>query len=231
MRFFKLDRDIEMTGSVIQIEEAEAFGHFIVDDSFSALEDGPVHFTRPLIPILHHKAKLTPILRAAFIHPTYMLIEHELLQEIKKFRLPDFQQWPVEIVTEKTKKIIEGYFLFHIDKPCPVIDYGKSVFYNNKPSTYTEPETKHYVDITSHEQYIQERDLARQKKMQIGVDKLVMDFKNVEYDMIQVQSALASGLTGYYISEQLKYSLEEKFAGLIYVSPVDLNNKLSIQLA
>lgn len=201
------------TGSIPQSSEGLSYGD--IYNNKITLSDGPLSkdFQPPEL-ILEKRAKQTSFITASYVNSLYFLIlENALVDLIAKYDVAEFQTWKLNVIHQGI--FIDKYRLFRISTSYAekVIDFNHSVFtlLNMERERIGEYMFKNF------EEYINFKNKKwNEGNLRMFYKTLVLDFSNLDKDMIRLSSMPFHG-PGYYVSERLKEAiLSAGFTGMAF---------------
>ncbi|WP_290860393.1 hypothetical protein [Flavobacterium sp.] len=188
--------------------------------------EGSIDFSFDLpIPIMQSKAKPTTILNVIPVNNRFLILKNYFIDFIKNFEIGEFESWKIKV--KHKNDYYDDYSLFVLSFPLQkeIIDFEKSKFYKGK---FTDQSfLGEDIIIKDYENY-----LTVQNKFQNSDDDflkfklLSLDFSKIEVDMFRIWNF---PFGGYYVSERLKNSIEEKrFTGFAFQEIEEMDKRIKV---
>lgn len=231
MRFYYYKDSIEdkEIGEIYpQIKEVESRNKVNWDSILNSGLTGSINSDIQSITLVCHKnSKLTDNLSIIYGSGLLKLISHRFQNLIMKFQIGEVQSWSVEI--KQGEKIFDNYYLFHSVNPVHdgVIVYYQSEFEIGRIGDWRNKFGRRSVNIHSSTEYneLNQELRIRNEKENILINKLVLDFRNINLDLFRLHHP---SYGGFIVSEKLKQAIEKEGLTGVRFEPVEQDNKIEV---
>ncbi len=193
--------------------------------------EGPIKSLPVLpLPILNPKANLTTFINIHINKLIFLVVEKSFIEFLDNFHVGHFQTWNIEV--DYKDKILNDYRLFHLSHPSQkkLVDFKRSKFLVGQLGDWKDPSIRKLVEIENYKGYSNLQEVLRNSKdnLQLRCNKLVLDLTGQQSDLFRLSNIPYFG-NGYYASERLRQSVEQKgFIGMVFKEIEQHNKRIKI---
>ncbi|WP_066225024.1 hypothetical protein [Formosa haliotis] len=173
-------------------------------------------------PNLEKKSKQTSYLNVVAIPSFFLVIDDELLNFLRGFKICNYQDWKINTWLNK-KEITKKYNLFLLNdtKQSKYIDFKKSEFYSKKLGDWNNSSIQKSVFVKDYDEYIFVKEKLRKDKLMLLHKNVTLDLSKTKVDLFRIVNAPPGG---YFVSEKLKNAIAENgFTGMEFTEVSELN--------
>ncbi len=214
--------NIKETGTQFQSID----GNFGDIQSINFPIEGKIDFNFALPePFMERKAIPTTLLNAVFISNGFLIFKDYFIDFLKNFSIDEYQTWKIKV--HYKNNVLTDYSLFNISYPKQreLIDFKNSSFYLGKFSDH-----KHVgedINISDYDNYLSTLEVLKNSKDSfLKQKKVILDLRFVKVDMFKLW---IDPLGGFYVSEELKTSIEEqRFTGMAFREVTEMDKRIEV---